>query len=82
MSSKDEDLSNEPGLGWRVSTSIFISLGWFAFVILWFTFFSSGWPFYQSIAIVLVSVLILVLVLSLMWVPWGLKHGRKYMKKE
>ena len=79
---RNEDPSNPPGLAWRVSATIIITLGWLAYAILWFAFLSSGWPLYQSIAIVLISVLILVLVLSLMWVPWGLKHGRRYMNEE
>jgi membrane protein YdbS with pleckstrin-like domain len=77
-----DDTTNSPGLGWRVSVTIVISLGWLAFVILWFAFLSSGWPLYQSIAIVLISVLIFVLILSLMWVPWGLKHAPRHIKKE
>ncbi|WXG44334.1 MAG: hypothetical protein WED04_09920 [Promethearchaeati archaeon SRVP18_Atabeyarchaeia-1] len=82
MPQDNEDAASAPGLGWRVSVTVAVSLGWLVFLILWLAFLSVGWPLYQSIAIVLISILLLVVILSLMWVPWGLKYGRKYMKEE
>jgi uncharacterized membrane protein len=73
--------SMEPGLGWRVALSVVMAFGWIAFFVLWFVFLGVGYSAYQTIAVLLISVLILVAVLGAAWAPWGIRQARKASKK-
>jgi hypothetical protein len=65
-----------PGMGWRVSASIMLAVGWLAFLILWL-FFWAGDDIYQNLAIILVSIIIVIGILAAMWVSWGLKMAAR-----
>jgi uncharacterized membrane protein len=71
----------EPGFGWRVALSIVMAFGWIAFFILWFVFLGVGYTVYQTIAVLIISVLILVAVLGAAWAPWGIRQAQKARKK-
>lgn len=71
----------EPGMGWRVALSVVMAFAWIAFFILWFVFLGVGYSVYQTIAVLLISVLILVAVLGAAWAPWGIRQAQKARKK-
>jgi hypothetical protein len=71
---KEEEIMESPGLRWRVSLSIIVSIGWLVFLILWFAFYASDYTVYQNIAIILVSILIMGAILGVSWVSWGIKY--------
>jgi uncharacterized membrane protein len=71
----------EPGFGWRVALSIVMAFSWIAFFILWFVFLGVGYTVYQTIAVLIISVLILVAVLGAAWAPWGIRQAQKARKK-
>jgi hypothetical protein len=73
--------SMEAGFGWRVALSVIMALGLVAFFVLWFVFLGVGYSAYQTIAILLISVLIVAAVLGAAWAPWGIKQARKASKK-
>jgi hypothetical protein len=62
-----------PGMGWRVSASIMLGIGWFAFFILWLFFWAGGYDIYQNLAIIIVSIIVVIGALAAMWASWGLK---------
>jgi hypothetical protein len=65
------------GLGWRVSLSILVSIGWIIFLIYWF-FFVEGFTMYEKVAIVLLSLLVLGGILGIPWYVWG----KRFMSEE
>jgi len=71
----------EPGYGWRVALSVVMAFAWIAFFILWFAFLGIGYSAYQTIAVLLISVLILVAVLAAAWAPWGIRQAQRMRKK-
>jgi len=73
---EDEEIMETPGLAWRVSLSIIVSIGWLVFLILWLFFYASDFNVYQNIAIILVSILIMSAILGASWASWGIKYGR------
>jgi uncharacterized membrane protein len=73
--------SMEPGYGWRVALSVVMALGWVAFFILWFGFLGVGYSAYQTIAVLLISVLVLIAILGAAWAPWGIRQAQKARKK-
>lgn len=68
------------GMGWRVSFSIIVTIGWLIFLILWLFFYAgqSGYNAYQNFAIIIASLLVLAVVLGVPWAIWG----RRYMRPE
>ena len=60
------------GMRTRVAISIFAGVGWLSFVLLYAAFWSSGYTLFQSIVIVLVSVLVLGGIMGAMWASWGM----------
>jgi hypothetical protein len=59
--------------GWRSSISIIIGVGWLIFVILWFAFFATDYPWEKNLSILLLSILIVFLLLGGMWAIWSLR---------
>jgi hypothetical protein len=64
------------GLGWRVSLSIVVAVGWLIFLIAWLFFYASNYNPYRNVAIILGSILLLAIILGTPWMIWG----RRYMK--
>ena len=77
-----EEMIETPEMRWRVSLSIIMGVGWLVFLILWLAFYASDFNIYQNIAIVLSSILIVGAVLGASWASWGMKHNRKFKKKD
>ena len=73
-----DDESPEPqpemkGLGWRVSLSILVSIGWLVFLVLWLFFYAKQYPWEKNFAIFLLSIFLLVLIVGAPWAIWGLR---------
>jgi hypothetical protein len=60
----------------RVAGSILLGAGWLSFVLLYAAFWVDGYSLFQSIVIVLVSMLVLAGVLGAMWASWGMRFAR------
>jgi hypothetical protein len=69
MPEKRKDVSETPGLGWRVSLSIVAGIGWLIFLIMWFFFYALGFTLYQNIAVLIVSMVAVAVIEGLTWVP-------------
>ena len=81
MIEKNEEMPDWRGLGWRVSLSILVGVGWLVFLILWLFFYATGYNIYQNIAIFLASIAIAFGLLGAGWASWGLSFGaRKGLK--
>ncbi|HYA70179.1 MAG TPA: hypothetical protein VEH28_02260 [Thermoplasmata archaeon] len=66
------------GLKVRIVATVALLLGGLCWVILYLAFFAGRFPWYQNLAIVLVSFLVVPTVVVVMWVLWGLKIGRRF----
>jgi len=74
MSEEASDKKMEmKGLGWRVSLSILVGVGWLVFLIIWLFFYAKNYAWEKNVAIFLLSILILVGILGLPWAIWGLR---------
>jgi len=65
------------GFAWRVTATIILGVGWLSFFILWLFFYAGNWEFYQSLAIIIVSVLVAIGALAAMWASFGLKMAER-----
>jgi hypothetical protein len=65
------------GLGWRISLTIMLGIGWLAFVIIWLFFYAGNYDLYQNIAIIIVSILAGMGMAALIWVTFGLRMARE-----
>jgi hypothetical protein len=69
------DMKHEmKGLGWRVSLSILVGVGWLVFLILWLFFYANQYAWEKNMAIFLFSLLVLVGIVGVPWAYWGLKN--------
>jgi hypothetical protein len=66
---RKKEVSEVPGLGWRISLSIIGGIAWLIFLILWFFFFAVGFTLYQNIAILIVSIAVVGVLEGFTWVP-------------
>ena len=70
--------------GWRPSFSIIVGVGWLIFLIAWFAFYASEYPWEQNFAIILLSILIAFTLLGGVWAIWGIrmipKEGKEIFK--
>jgi peptidoglycan/LPS O-acetylase OafA/YrhL len=64
---------NEKELGLKPSLSIVVGVGWLIFLILWFAFYASDYPWEKNIAIILLSILVIFLLLGGMWAMYGIR---------
>lgn len=66
------------GLKVRIIATAALLVGGLCWVILYLAFLAGRFPWYQNLAIVLVSFLLVPVVVILMWVFWGLSVGRRF----
>jgi len=59
----------------RVTISIFAGVAWLSFVLLYAAFWSPAYTLFQSVVIVLVSLLVLGGVLGAMRASWGMRFA-------
>jgi hypothetical protein len=65
------------GLMARVAASFALLVGGLVWVIVYLAFLADRFPWYQNLAVVLLSFLLVPIVLIAMWVHWGLTLGRR-----
>jgi len=59
------------GLRWGIVASIVGPIAWLVFTLLFVGFWAQGYSLFQSIIVILVSLLILAGVLGTAWTVWG-----------
>lgn len=64
------------GMGWRVSLTIAVAVGWLIFIIIWLFFYAQKYNGYQNVAIMLASLLILFFILGVPWAIWSRRFWR------
>ena len=78
---KEEKMGRKHNLGWRPSFSIIVAVGWLIFLIIWFAFYATPYPWEQNFAIILLSVIVLFVLLGGVWAMWGMRMIPKEEKK-
>jgi hypothetical protein len=74
MSEELQGIKNETeGIGWRVSLSILVGVGWLVFLVLWLFFYAKNYVWEQNVAIFLMSLLLLTGILGGPWAYWAYK---------
>jgi len=75
--------SAEPwaGLRWRMLASIVGTIAWLVFTLLYVGFWAQGFSLFQSVIVILVSLLILVGVLGTTWAVWGTRQMAWYRRE-
>jgi len=82
MSEEPEiEIMEMKGMGWRVSLSILVAVGWLVFLILWLFFYAKGYAWEKNLAVVLLSLLVLCGVVGIPWGVWAIRN-RSAMEKE
>jgi hypothetical protein len=66
-----------------IATAV-IGVAWLIFVIVYLVFYaeSTGFSFFQNIAVLLTSVLVVGAVISIMWISFGMKQAKKSADKK
>ncbi|MGI0132313.1 MAG: hypothetical protein ACREDK_04385 [Thermoplasmata archaeon] len=64
----------ERGMRSRIILSIVGPIAWLSFTLLYVGFWATGFSIFQSIIILLVSILILGGLMGSVWTAWGLRH--------
>jgi hypothetical protein len=78
--SHEEKMEME-GMGWRVSLSILVGVGWLVFVVLWLFFYARNYVWEQNVAIFLLSLLLLIGILGAPWAYWAYKKQTSVEKE-
>jgi hypothetical protein len=58
----------------RIVASILGPVAWLSFTLLYVGFWASGFTLFQSVIVILVSVLILAGLMGALWASWGMRH--------
>lgn len=66
------------GLKARIIATLVLLVGGLCWVILYLAFLAGRFPWYQNLAIVLVSFLLVPVAVVVMWVFWGMSVGRRF----
>jgi amino acid transporter len=74
MEEKCEEIMETKGMGWRVSLSILVGVGWLVFLLIWLFFYAEAYNWEKNVAIFLLSLLVLVLIAGTPWIIWKRKH--------
>jgi hypothetical protein len=62
------------GIRWRILASILGTISWLIFTLLYVGFWAHGFSLFQSVIVILVSLLILVGILGTTWAVWGTRQ--------
>lgn len=74
MSEEAHNVGKETeGLGWRVSLSILVGVGWLVFLVMWLFFYAKDYAWEKNVAIFLLSLLLLIGLLGVPWAYWAYK---------
>jgi hypothetical protein len=66
------------GLRRRIVATVVLLVGGLCWVVLYLAFLAGRFPWYQNLAIVLVSFLVVPAVVVVMWIFWGISVGRRF----
>ena len=66
------------GFRWRVMLSILGPIAWLCFTLLYVGFWAQGLTLFQSVIVILVSILILGGVMGATWSSWGFNHRNQW----
>ena len=64
------------GWRWRMVISILVPVAWLSFTLLYVGFWATGFTLFQSVIVILVSVIILGGVMGATWTAWGPRYRR------
>ena len=62
------------GFRWGVLVSIIGPIAWLSFTLLYVGFWAQGFSLFQSIVLIVVSLLILAGVMGSVWTAWGMRR--------
>lgn len=60
-------------VGTKVAATIFVSVFWFAFIVIYLAFFAGGFNLWQKVAVFLASGAIASGLIAVFWVKWAMK---------
>jgi hypothetical protein len=60
-------------VGSKIAATIFVSVFWFAFIVLYLAFFAAGLNLWQKVAVFLASGAIATGMIAVFWVKWTMK---------
>jgi len=85
VSSMSEETQNwkkeTEGLGWRVSLSILVGVGWLVFLVVWLFFYANDYVWEKNVAVFLLSLLLLIGILGVPWAYWAFKKQTSVEKE-
>lgn len=61
----------------RIVASILVPVGWLSFTLLYVGFWAQGFSLFQSVIVILVSIIILAGVMAAIWASWGMRQYRR-----
>ncbi|HYK92840.1 MAG TPA: hypothetical protein VEY07_02205 [Thermoplasmata archaeon] len=59
---------------WGVLLSIAGPIAWLCFTLLYVAFWATGFTLFQSVVVILVSLLVLIGILATAWTAWGMRR--------
>jgi hypothetical protein len=62
----------------RVVVSIVVPVAWLCFTLLYVGFWAHGFSLFQSVIVILVSILVLFAVMASVWVSFGMSQSRRW----
>jgi hypothetical protein len=65
----------------RVIATVALLVGGLAWIVLYLAFLAGRFPWYQNLAVVLVTLFLVPTVVVLMWVTWGLSAARRFHRR-
>ena len=66
------------GIRWRVLLSILGPVAWISFTLLYIGFWADGFSLFQSVIVIIVSLLILAGLMGAMWASFGMRYHRRW----
>ncbi len=61
--------------GKMVYASIVVAFGWLLFLALWLFYYATSFGIVQNIAVFLLSLVVAGVILTVLWVPWAMRHA-------
>jgi hypothetical protein len=58
----------------RIVASILLPVAWLCFTLLYVGFWAQGFSLFQSVIVILVSIILLAGTMAALWVSWGMRH--------
>jgi len=66
------------GLKARIIATVSLLVGGLAWIVLYLAFLAGRFPWYQNLAVVLVSLFAVPTIVIVMWVTWGISAARRF----